>query len=186
MQPYLFTIKQEAMSKPSPTSYPGYFQRYIDQVPETELMQAFQQQTAGIEVFLNSISEEKANHAYAPGKWTIKELLQHIIDTERIFNYRALCFARGEKINLPGFEEDEYAANSHANGRTWGSLVQEFVTVRKGTIMLFESFDPAVLNNTGTANNNPTTVDSLGFITVGHFYHHKKILQERYLPPAIV
>jgi hypothetical protein len=181
LQHDLLTIKQQAMSKPSPTSYPGYFQRYIDQVPETELMQAFQQQTAGIEVFLSSISEEKAGYAYDTGKWTIKELLQHVIDAERIFNYRALCFARGEKTNLPGFEEDEYAANSHANSRTWNSLVQEFLTVRKGTTLLFESFNATVINNSGTANNNPTTVSSIGFITLGHFYHHKKILQERYL-----
>jgi len=169
------------MSKPSPSSYPNYFQRYIDQVPETDLTAAFSNQTAGIADFLNSINEEKSNHAYAAGKWTIKELLQHITDTERIFNYRALCCARGEKQNLPGFEEDDYAANSHANKRTWKSLVEEFLIVRKGTELLYESFSDAVMDNGGKANNNPTTVASLGFITVGHYYHHKKILEERYL-----
>ncbi|MBL0359386.1 MAG: DinB family protein [Chitinophagaceae bacterium] len=169
------------MPKPSSTSYPGYFQRYIDQVPETEMMPAFKNQTAGIADFLNSITEEKSNDAYAEGKWTIKELLQHITDAERIFNYRALCIARGEKQNLPGFEEDDYAANSHANRRSWKSLVEEFILVRKGTEMLYESFSVDVINNSGSTNNNPTTVASIAFITAGHYYHHKKILQERYL-----
>jgi hypothetical protein len=169
------------MSKPSPTTYPNYFQRYIDQVPENDLLTAFRNQTAGIADFLNSIPEEKANYAYAEGKWTIKELLLHMTDTERIFNYRALCLARGEQQNLPGFEENDYAANSYAGKRSWNSLKDEFLLVRKNTEVLFESFDDAVMNNTGKANNNPTSVISLGFITVGHYYHHKKVLQERYL-----
>lgn len=169
------------MPKPSLTSYAAYFQHYVDQVPENDLIPAFKNQTAGIQEFLSSITEEKSAYAYAEGKWSIKELLQHVIDTERIFSYRALCFARGEKINLPGFEENEYAANSHANSRTWISLIHEFVAVRKATELLFESFSEDVVNNAGLSNNNPNTVASLGFITVGHYYHHKKILMERYL-----
>ena len=91
-------------------------------MPENDLTSAFKNQAAGIEVFLKTITEEKSVYAYAEGKWTIKEMLQHITDTERIFCYRALCFARGEKINLPGFEENDYAVNSHANRRNWESL----------------------------------------------------------------
>jgi hypothetical protein len=169
------------MPKPSPTSYAVYFQRYVDQVPENDLIPAFKNQTAGIDIFLSSITEEKSAYAYAEGKWSIKELLQHIIDTERIFNYRALCFARGEKANLPGFEENDYAANSYANSRSWKSLTAEFLAVRKSTELLFESFNEAVINNAGFSNNNPNTVASLGFIIAGHYYHHKKILLERYL-----
>jgi hypothetical protein len=169
------------MPKPSLTTYAPYFQRYVDQVPENDLIPAFNNQTAGIDNFLSTISEEKSAYAYAEGKWSIKELLQHVIDTERIFNYRALCFARGEKANLPGFEENDYAANSHANGRSWKSLIAEFLAVRKSTELLFESFTESVINNAGLANNNPNTVNSLGFIIVGHYYHHKKILLERYL-----
>src|ERR1700733_5784478 len=100
------------MPKPSPTSYPGYFQKYIDQVPEQDLHEAFANQDRVMQHFLSSISEEQSNHFYAEGKWTIKEILQHIIDTERIFNYRALCFSRKEAASLPGFEENDYAANS--------------------------------------------------------------------------
>lgn len=169
------------MPKPSPSTYLSYFQRYVDQVPEEDLMTAFNNQAAGVEDFLSSISEEKSTYAYAEGKWTIKELLQHIIDTERIFNYRALCFARGEQAGLPGFEENDYAANSYANNRKWNDLVQEFLALRKDTEMMYGSFNEAVMDNSGKANSNPVTVASLGFTTVGHYYHHQKVLKERYL-----
>ncbi len=169
------------MPKPSPTSYPGYFKKYIDQVPEEDLLAAFSNQHALINDFLSSISEDKSAHAYAAGKWTIKEVLQHMIDTERIFNYRALCFARKETASLPGFEENDYAANSDANSRTWKSLVDEFMAVRHATELMFGSFTTGALANSGTSNNNAVTVGSLGFITLGHFYHHKKVIEERYL-----
>jgi len=177
----ILAVKNYAMAKPSPSTYLGYFKRYIDLVEEEDLMTAFKKQTAGLSPFLQSITEEKSTYAYAENKWTIKELLQHAIDTERILSYRALCLARGEQLNLPGFEEDEYAANSFANNRNWSDLIAEFVTVRKSTEMLFESLNDSVLNNAGTANSNPVTVLSLGFTIVGHWYHHKKILRERYL-----
>ncbi|MFT3680092.1 MAG: DinB family protein [Ferruginibacter sp.] len=169
------------MSKPSPTGNPGYFKIYTDQVVETDLATAFQNQSAGFEEFLNRISEEKSLYAYADGKWTIKEMLQHIIDAERIFAYRAVCFARGEAINLPGFEENDYAANSHANERSWKSIVEEFIINRRSIELMFASFTNEVLALSGTANNNTTSVESIGFIIVGHFNHHKKVLLERYL-----
>ncbi len=169
------------MSKPSPTSHPVYFQKYIDQVPEEDLQTGFTNQLPVIISFLSGISEEKSNNAYAEGKWTIKEVLQHIIDTERIFAYRSLCFARGEQVNLPGFEENDYAANSNAGSRSWQSLLDEFAAVRKSTEILFGSFTKDALEKSGTANNNLTSVSSLGFITLGHVYHHKKVLEERYL-----
>ena len=169
------------MPKPSPTSYPGYFQKYIDQVPEQDLHEAFANQDRVMQHFLASINEELSMHAYAEGKWTIKEILQHMIDTERIFNYRALCFARKEAASLPGFEENDYAANSFANNRRWDSLVKEFLTVRQSTELLFKSFTEEMLDNLGTSNNKTIDVSSIGFIIAGHYYHHKKILLERYL-----
>ena len=169
------------MPKPSPGSYPVYFQRYIDMVQEDDLIAGFKKQLPIIEGFLSSINEEKSKYAYAEGKWTLKEMLQHITDAERIFNYRALCFARKEKGPLPGFEENDYAANSNANERTWQSLAEEFLIVRDSTSLLFESFTPDALSSTGTSNNNLVSVAALGFITAGHFYHHKKIVEERYL-----
>lgn len=169
------------MSDPSPTFSPGYFQVYIDQVKEKDLPTAFINQSAAIKDFLPAISEEQSKFAYAPGKWTIKELLQHIIDCERIFTYRALSFARGERANLPGFEENDYAATSGANNRTWESLSAEFVAVRRSTLFLYDSFTPEMLDNAGTANNNTYSVALLGFILLGHFNHHKRIIEERYL-----
>ena len=169
------------MTKPSPTSYPGYFQKYVDQVPEEDLHQAFANQGIEMKRFLSSISEEQSMYAYAPGKWTIKELLQHMIDTERIFNYRAVCFARKEAASLPGFEENDYAANSNANARSWESLVEEFLAVRNATELMYNSFTDEMLATTGKANNNEVTVGSLGFISIGHCYHHKKVIEERYL-----
>ena len=169
------------MPKPSPANYPSYFQRYISLVPEEDLQTAFKNQLPIISGFLQSITEEKSNHTYAPGKWTIKELLQHMTDTERIFAYRSLCFARKEQASLPGFDENEYAANSNANIRSWKDLTDEFLLVRKTTEILFSSFTEAALLNSGTANNNPATAASMGFTAIGHVYHHKKILEERYL-----
>lgn len=169
------------MPKPLPTDYPAYFKQYVDQVPEEDLSAAFKNQLPVLKDFLNSITEEKSKFAYAAGKWTLKELLQHIIDTERIFNYRALCFSRKETVSLPGFDENTYAANSNANNRTWQEMVQEFLAVRNSTQILFNSFSADMLEISGLSNNNPATVNSLGFITIGHFYHHKKVMAERYL-----
>ena len=169
------------MSKPSPGTYPPYFQKYIDQVPDEELITGFSNQAAVIKSLLESITEQKSTLAYAAGKWTIKDLLQHMIDTERIFCYRALCFARKEAFHLPGFDENDYAANASANTRTWPSLREEFLAVRNATELLFKSFSEEELARLGIANNIPTSVVSMGFITLGHVYHHKKIIEERYL-----
>ncbi len=169
------------MSKPSPTSHSVYFQKYIDEVPEENLQAAFQKQSSIITEFLHSITEEKSGYAYAPGKWTGKELLQHITDTERIFAYRGLCIARNEKNSLPGFDENDYAAASNANNRSWKDLAEEFLIVRKSTEALFNSFATEILGRSGISNNNPMSVSSTGFITIGHVYHHIKIFNERYL-----
>ncbi|HMK04705.1 MAG TPA: DinB family protein, partial [Ferruginibacter sp.] len=174
-------IKLFVMSKPSTETYPVYFQRYVDQVPEEDLGAAFKNQLPVIKEFLASITEEKSFYAYDEGKWTLKELLQHMIDTERIFNYRALCFARLEKASLPSFEEDDYAANSNANSRSWQEMLDEFFAVRHATELLFKSFSPGMLHHSGISNNKPGTVLSIGFTLVGHVYHHKKIMEERYL-----
>jgi hypothetical protein len=168
------------MPNTSPTNQPGYFQVYIDQVKEKDLATAFTRQSEMIKELIQVITEEKSMYAYAPGKWTIKELFQHLIDAERIFTYRALCFARGEQVILPGFDEDAYASNSDANRRTWESLSAEFVSVRKATLFLYESFTPKMLSTTGRSSVNTLSVETVGFILIGHFNHHQKIIKERY------
>jgi len=170
------------MPKPSPSSYPAYFKRYVDQVPEEGLLTAFSTQLPAIKELLSKVSEDQSMFAYDSGKWTIKELLQHMTDAERIFNYRALCIARKETVSLPGFDENDYAANSNAGERPWADLVEEFLAVRYSTELLYKSFTDEMLATSGISNNNPVTVISLGFITVGHVYHHIKVLEERYFP----
>lgn len=169
------------MPKPLPETYFPYFKRYVDQVPEEDLATAFSNQLPVIKNFLTSITEEKSTSAYEPGKWTLKEVLQHITDTERIFNYRALAIARKETAPLPGFDENLYADNSNANSRAWQTLVAEFLAVRQSTQYLYDSFTEEMLASAGVASNNPLTVLSMGFTTLGHFYHHQKVMKERYL-----
>jgi hypothetical protein len=167
----------------SPTSQPGYFRVYLDQVKEKELNAAFANQSQLIKELLPAITEEKSKFAYAEGKWTLREMLQHVIDAERIFSYRALSFARKEMATLPSFDENEYAAvvAASANSRTWESLTAEFVAVRRSTLFLFDSFTPEMLACVGRAGNNSLSVSELGFLIIGHFNHHKRIMEERYL-----
>lgn len=170
------------MPKPLIGSYPAAYENYIKVLPESSLENAFSSQQYLIDEFLPSISEEKSLYAYAPNKWTLREMLQHIIDTERIFTYRALCFARHESQSLPGFDENLYAEHSNANRRSWKQLMEEFQLVRKSSILMFDSFSEEMLDTIGKANNNSITVNAIGYITVGHLQHHVNIINERYLP----
>ncbi|MEP6626838.1 MAG: DinB family protein [Ginsengibacter sp.] len=169
------------MSRPATDTYPSHFEPYVKLVNEEDLKSALRAQSSDAENFLKTISEEKSFHRYAEKKWTIKEVLQHIIDAERVFTYRALAFARGDKNNLPSFDENGYAANSRANERTWQDLISEFSANRKASEMMFNSFSEEVLDNSGSSNNHPVTVRALGYITVGHLTHHLNIIKERYL-----
>lgn len=161
--------------------YKSYFEKYTSLVSEKNINDALQNQVEKLNHFCNKISEEKSTFAYAEGKWTLKEMLQHLIDTERIFAYRALSIARKELETLPGFDENLYAANSNANARSWAALVEEMKAVRKTTELLFGSFTSEMLETIGNFGSNKGTVNTLGFIIVGHMYHHLKIAEERYL-----
>ncbi len=164
-----------------PSVYKNYFDNYTSLVSELDLMSAITNQEKALDDFLDSVSEEKSNYAYAEGKWTLKEMLQHIIDTERIFAYRALAIARKETATLPGFDENLYADNSDANRRTWAALSKEIKVVRSSTSLLFESFTEEMLQNTGNFSSSNGSANTLGFIIVGHIYHHINIAKERYL-----
>ena len=167
--------------KPPENAFGDFYRNYIDLVPQADLFDALLASASISFDFWNSIPEEKGNYRYAEGKWSIKELLQHIIDTERIFSYRALAFARGEKVALPGYDEDNYAENCFADLRSLDSLVKELQLVRKSTITLFESFDTSVLDNVGKASGSNLSVRAAGFIIVGHEIHHINVMKERYL-----
>ena len=162
-------------------NYPENFQRYVDEVKEDDLKTAFKNQMPSAEIFFQSISEELSKRKYAEGKWTIKEVLQHIIDAERIFAYRALAFARRDTNILPPFDENEYAVNSNANDRSWLELVAEFSSVRKSTIFLYNSFSSEAMNAIGGASDYTIGVSTLGFVIAGHVNHHIRIIRERYI-----
>lgn len=169
------------MSRPTINDYAPHYHDYVMNVKEDDLQTAFNNQSSTMELFLNAIPEAKAPYVYEEGKWTVKQLLQHLIDAERIFAHRALWFARQSPAPLSGFDENEFAAIADAGNRSLQSLIDEMITVRKSTACLFNSFSGKELNTAGTANNHSITVNALGFVILGHFLHHKQILEERYL-----
>jgi hypothetical protein len=167
--------------RPDLNRVPPFYHNYIKHVPEDDLMTAFKTQTAVFLDFIQNIPVNKIDYAYAEGKWTVRELLQHVIDAERIFAYRALRFARKDPTPLPGFDENLYAKNAGANRRNWSDLIEEFKSIRKSTEWLYSSFDEEQLDASGVANNDSNYVLAFGFISIGHSLHHMRILKERYL-----
>lgn len=167
--------------RPNPDRVVSYFHGYMALVPEDDLLEAFDNQSASFIRFLQTIPADKHDFAYAPGKWTLKEVLQHIIDAERIFGYRALRFARLDPTPLPGFDENLYVQNAKSQNRTWDKLVEEFQVLRRSSQLLFQSFDAEQLEAGGIASNGPTYVLGIGYILIGHTLHHQKIMKERYL-----
>jgi len=169
------------MPRPDLQMVPEFYHKYVNKVHNEDVKKAIEDNTEETVRFLQAIPDEKWNYRYADGKWSIKEMIQHIIDGERIFSYRALCFARGEKTSLPGFDENDYADASKADRRSKEELIREFEAVRQGTQLLYAAFDEEQLASIGTANNNPISVNAIGYIIVGHIKHHLAVLQERYL-----
>jgi len=161
--------------------YHSFYQPYIAALGEVELMDMLRRQRKNFPRFIESIPQDKLQHTYAEGKWTIGEVLVHIIDAERVFQYRALRFARNDDTPLAGFDQDAYVPHSMAKKRTIGDIIKEYKTVRKSTIMLYSSFDKDTLGRMGTASNVDMSVAALGFISCGHQKHHRNILRERYL-----
>jgi hypothetical protein len=169
------------MSKPDLSKIPSFYHGYINQVKEDSLSGAFRMQEPVIKEFLSSVPTDKYAYQYAPGKWSLKEMLQHMIDAERIFAYRALSFARNDSTPLPGFDENEYVKESFANQREWNSLVGELLAVRHSNELFFNSLNDEQLNRTGMANNSTNYVLGWGFIAVGHLAHHIQVMKQRYL-----
>jgi hypothetical protein len=162
-------------NRPAATEAP-----YIALVPEDDIIAAMESQTRETEKLLRSIGEQKAAFRYAPDKWTIKTLVRHFTDAERIFAYRLLAIARGEKQSLPGFEENDYAEASAADERKFSDLIDEYRAVRAATLSLLRGLSSAAWERTGTANDKPTTVRALAFGVLGHERHHLKVLREKY------
>ena len=160
---------------------PPFYHKYISFVSENDLDSAFKKHQADFISLLKKISSDQWDHRYAEGKWSVKELVQHVIDAERIFCYRALRFARKDKTELHGFDEGKFAAASKADKRTREDLLDELATVQKSSAQLFASFDEDQLDQQGTANGSSVYVKALGYIITGHALHHQNILTERYI-----
>lgn len=161
---------------------PAYYQKYIDLAPDIELIDALK--TGGISLFQENISKliDLGLQTYAPDKWTVNQMVEHIMDTERIFVNRALRFARNDQTELPGYDENMYASNARSNEFPIIQLMEQFAMVRKSTIATFENFNSEELQRTGKANGQEISVLALGFIQVGHPIHHFNVLKERYFP----
>lgn len=166
----------------SKSEYPPYYEQYISNLSsDIDLFEELEASHHYFIKFVQDIPMEKHDYRYDTGKWTIKEIIQHLIDCERIFAYRALRFSRNDTTELSGFDENSYADNSNGNSRHLKDLLMEFSLVRHSTLALFKSFSKEALLRKGKANNVEMTVRAIGFMIIGHQEHHKKVFQERYL-----
>lgn len=169
------------MQRPLENEYASFYKNYIALATGNNINDVIVNHNRTISKFYSNLPEEKADYAYAEGKWTIKDLLQHLIDAERIFVYRATRFARKDNQSLLGFEENDYAQNASAITRTLQSLKEELSALRKSTNLFLENLNDDQLAQNGAANNNLITVNAIAFIIFGHLLHHKNIIEERYL-----
>lgn len=161
--------------------YAQYFKKYIDLVASQDVTESMEYGSVKTIKLFNNIPPSKYDHSYAEGKWTVKESILHLMDTERIFAYRALRIARGDTTELPGFDQDAYVPMSKGHQRSFSAIVKEYKSVRQASISLFKSFDEEMLARVGSASNNPFSVRALGYMIAGHEIHHSNILSERYL-----
>ncbi|WP_139921496.1 DinB family protein [Hymenobacter sp. DG01] len=170
-------------TRPAATEYAPYYETYIRLIPAGHNpLQQLREQSATLKQLLHGLSDEQARLRYAPGKWSIKESLVHVLDTERIFTYRALRIGRGDQQPLPGFDQDAYVPASGADDRSLEDILAEYDAVRAATLSLFGSFRPETYERLGTASTFPVSVRALLYMTAGHEAHHLQLLQERYLP----
>lgn len=169
------------LGRPAQTEAAPYYFTYINQVDSEDAIAVMERQLSESAALFSGISEEKSLNRYAAGKWSIRQVLNHVTDTERSFAFRALWFARGFSDPLPGYEQDIAAAGAEADGVAWAAHVEEFRRVRLATLSLFRNMPEAAWSRTGVASNNRFSVRAMAFITAGHAAHHFRILREKYL-----
>ncbi|HEY2905841.1 MAG TPA: DinB family protein [Vicinamibacterales bacterium] len=167
--------------RPDHTEAAEYYFTYINKVPDGDICAILERQQADTLALLNGVSDEQSLHRYAPDKWSIREVVAHLNDTERVFAFRALWFARGFDSPLPSFDQNVAVPASGADARSWASHVDEFVAVRHATVVLFRNMAPEAWSRRGTASGNPFSVRALAWIAAGHVAHHAGIVRDRYL-----
>jgi DinB family protein len=168
-------------TRPEATEHHPYYGKYIALVPEADAFQALERQMGEALALLRTIPESKGDHRYGPDKWTIKEVIGHVIDGERVFAYRALRFGRADETPLPGFEENHYVPAGSFGRRTLADLTAEWELVRRANLAMFRGFEAAAWLRSGKANDSPVSVRALAYIIAGHGRHHMGLLRERYL-----
>jgi hypothetical protein len=171
--------------KPSPGEHAPYVTQYIDALPDQPILDQLESVAAKTHACFAGLSEEQGDLRYRPGKWSVKEVLGHVVDTERVFAYRALSFSRGEAQSLPGFDEAGYVAGARFAGRTLVSLLEEYVVVRAATLRLFRGLDEEQWRRAGVANGHPFSVRAIAWALAGHDLHHRNVVRERYLGGAV-
>jgi len=169
-----------ASQRPRPEEHNPYYSRYISLVPEADIVATLRSQVKDTISLLRKLTEEQGNFRYAPGKWSVKEMLGHLNDSERVFGYRLLCIARNDKTSLPGFEQDDYVRFGPFAQRSLAEVIDEFAAIRQSTLCMLSQLDEAAWARTGTANNSPVSVRAIAFIMAGHELHHRNILREKY------
>ena len=170
-----------SITKPERDEYPEWYAAEIELVHYTDLLSGMEDSFRQTIAFLRTLPADKLMYRYQPEKWTIKEMWQHVIDTERVLSYRAMRFARRDATVLHGFDQNKYAVESKANDRDWEEILQEYSAVRISSLMLFKSFNAEIFMYRGTAGRSEVTVRAVGFLIIGHETHHAKTIRERYL-----
>ncbi len=174
-------MKKNIITRPAPSDYPESFEVYIGLVKTDDILSYFQSQKESVASLGASLSEDQLLFRYAPNKWSVKDIFCHIIDCERIYSYRMLCIARGDKTDLPGFEENDYAITAKADSRDIKDIINEYKAVRTATIELLKSFDVKMIERSGIANGSPRSVRAMCYVAAGHEIHHLGVIKERYL-----
>ena len=167
--------------RPQPDEYASYYGRYISLIDSDDVLTRLEQQGTETVALFSQLSADKAGFRYAPGKWSVKEVFGHMIDTERILAYRALRIARGDRTPIESFEQDDYVRNGGFDHRTLADLTEEFQAVRTATLHLFRHFDATAVARRGIANKNEVSVRALAYIIAGHEQHHRRVIEEKYL-----
>ena len=175
------TSTASAYLRPQPAEYAPYYDRYISLIQGNDILAALEDQRRQTLLLLSGRPESDGDLRYAPGKWSLKEVLGHINDTERIMSYRALRIARGDATPIEGFEQDDYVRNGPFALRPLADLIEDYIAVRRATVSLFRNLDEAAWTRQGVANKNEMTVRALAYIIAGHELHHRRIIEEKYL-----
>jgi hypothetical protein len=166
--------------RPASDEYAAFFAGYVSRVPEDDVSGILAMQVDVVRAYARGVTAERETYAYAAGKWNIREVLGHVVDAERVFGYRAFCISRGEKVSLPAFDEQQYAARSPAPRTPLAETVQTFAAVREANLAAVSRLDDAAWREVGTVNGFPTSVRALAFIMAGHVRHHLQVLADRY------